>query len=229
MRGGRLALACALAALAGCAGRERGTAPAASIADTLVAGLRAGLAQPVPEDQVLEWLGIWRSVDPAFTLDSLVWGPPAPIGINDARAGRPGSTRAPADPKYVASADGSLELGANFYFEFSPEHGAMWDADAAIELTDVRAESSWVFAFCGTSCRHDAAAWIGPRRFAVAGVSTNDSLPDRTLPHVILVDWDRRLQVWGTGRGLGVAGARDRYDRAVESAWSRRYARRRPV
>ena len=234
MRGARLALACVLAAaLAGCARREGRHSPpvAGSLADSLVTDFRTAMARPAQNDQVAEWIGLWRSADPAFTLDSLAWGPAHALDVSYARACRPCSLASPRDPKFVASPDGALELDPNLYFEFDTGRGlALWDADAAIELFDVRAESSWVLAFCGTSCRHDAGAWIGPRRFAVAGISSNDSLPELLVPRVILVDVDRRMQVSGAGRGPGVdAAARDRYDAAFERAWARRYARRRPA
>ena len=219
-----------LATLAGCARREArhartvpdttGTsgryAPGLILSDRAGARLDPARAREL-RPALTAWERAWSRQDPGFRLDSLVWGPAealradAPQPLHGAFFDGP-ERRA---LEWVFAPGGGRAVVPDIYREWNVDESAWaYDADAAIALVDLRAGRWTRLGMCGTSCRYDVAAWLGPERFVVAGILT-DGIPQQAAPSVSIFDLERRTVTHAVGP---IAPWDDmRYDDALDS------------
>jgi len=166
-----VALLAMLGALA-VAGCSRQTNEQTAGADTLRNGVPRAL-----EPRLAGWTRIWRHAVPRFRLDSLRRFPSETFHFDYAWR----DTAHELDPVRahalidVRSPDSSHSLDFDVYLDFERnESGKIVlgrEPDSAPVLADLKSDSLWRVAFCGTPCFFDGAYWADDRRFALTGAT----------------------------------------------------------
>lgn len=138
------------------------------------------LGNGIPRALVLRlagWTRVWRHAVPGFTLDSFRRLPSETFRFDYARHEAehrvdPVRARALID---VRSPDSAHSLDFDTYLDFERDESGKIvlgrEPDSAPMLADLRSDSLWRVAFCGTPCFFDGAYWADDHRFALTGAT----------------------------------------------------------